>query len=269
MAEQFETLAADDAAADAPRRIQSLDVGFRLVRVIEEASSALSLKEVSTRADMPRSKAHLYLSTFLGLGLIARDSAGRYTLGPYAIQLGLSALRQSSVVDLADGPMHVLRNQTGHSVHLSVWGNHGPTIVKKLDGGLQVPVSVRVGFVVPLLTSATGRVFLAYADDSLTRPLVEKEKTRAGTGDKAIAELIRAVRAAGHAGSDGGLYEGFTALSAPVFDHENQLCAAVALVDAAAGMPPQKKRHALPLLMQVANDISMLLGRSTGSAARA
>ena len=47
---------------------------------------------------MPSSKALLYLCSFIAEGLIVRDSAGRYSLGPYAVRLGLKGPYHASSV---------------------------------------------------------------------------------------------------------------------------------------------------------------------------
>jgi DNA-binding IclR family transcriptional regulator len=48
-------------------------------------------------------------------------------------------------------------------------GNKGPTIVRIEEPGLPVTVNARVGSVMPLLWSATGRVFLGMLDDPACR----------------------------------------------------------------------------------------------------
>jgi DNA-binding IclR family transcriptional regulator len=249
-----------EPAEKGQRRIQSLEVGFSLVRAIEAAPAGLSLKDVSAAAGMPRSKAHLYLATFLAIGLLARDAAGHYRLGPFALQMGLSALRQSSVVDLSDEAMRRLQTDTGHSVHLSVWGNHGPTIVRKIDSHLKVPMGIQVGYVLPLLSSASGRVFLAWQPWEQTQPILQREQPGAHMADKPTAALVAEVRAQGLATSSGRVYEGFAALSAPVRDHRGELCAALTLLDSAALMDIEVNSRSATLLRQAAKDISTRLG---------
>lgn len=250
----------DDARPS--RRIQSLEVGFRLIRALEKAAGALTLKEVAALAGMARSNAHLYLSTFIGLNLVARNAAGQYLLGPYALQLGLAALRQSNVVDATDQAMRALSTTTGHSVHLSIWGNYGPTIVKALDGMSAIPVSIRVGFVVPLLSSATGQVFLAHQDPAMTRPLVEKERGSAAWDAPRLAARLQGVRDDGYASSDNAFYEGCSALSAPIFDHTGKICAALAVLDLTARLAGEKREKSLGLLKRAVAQTETLLGRS-------
>src|ERR1700761_745352 len=76
------------------RSIQSIEIGFRLIRALENAPGPLTLKELAMRAGMTPSKAHFYLVSFKRVGLVAQNADnGQYLLGRYALDLGLSALR--------------------------------------------------------------------------------------------------------------------------------------------------------------------------------
>lgn len=213
------------------RRIRSIEVGFRLIDALERAGRRLSLKDVAALAGMAPSKAHLYMVSFLRLGLVVQDPATmRYGLGPYVVRLGLSAIRQLELVDLARQPMEAVREQTGHAAFLSIWGNRGPTIVLKLDRNWQIPMSIRQGYVLPLLASATGQIFLAYQPERETAEL----RAREAAADPALATRVDAglaeVRATGIAMSDQRLNRGFAAVSSPIFDHDGRLAAALTLL---------------------------------------
>src|SRR5688572_17116037 len=96
------------------RRIQSIDVGFRLIRVLEAASGKLPLSKVSELADMPASKAHLYMASFVQAGLVEQDPVTmRYGLGPYALQLGAAAMRQLDVAQVSREALDGLQSATG------------------------------------------------------------------------------------------------------------------------------------------------------------
>lgn len=219
-----------EAARD-KRRIQSIDVGFQIVRVLEQANGKLPLKSIAEAASMPASKIYPYLVSFCDLGMVEQDPVtGRYGLGRYAVQLGLSAIRQRDVVEQARPVMEGLRESTGLSAHVSVWSNDGPVIVVKVDGDLGLPMSIRVGYVLPLLSSATGRVFLAHLPSAEVAHLLKRELTPdAGLRIRA-KEAAQEVLTSGIALSDSQLYEGFAGMSVPVFDHEGKIAAAITLL---------------------------------------
>lgn len=249
------------------RHIQSIEVGFRLISVLEAARAKLPLKTIAERAGMPASKAHLYMVSFLRLGLVAQDPATmRYGLGPYAVQLGLAGLRQLDVVDLARGPMEKLQQSAGLSVHLSIWGNMGPTIIAKSDGELDVPMMIKVGYVLPLLTSATGRVFLALLPTTVLTPALHRIPASAGAVRATIEEAKSEMNRKGVATSDSRVFDGFAAVSAPIRDHAGSLAATMTLIGLRSHVPLDGVGTIVDGLKETCDRISTAMGRDTESA---
>jgi len=244
------------------RGIQSVEVGFRLIRALETAPGKLSLKVLAEIADMPTSSAHLYMVSYCRLGLAAQDPITlRYGLGPYAVQLGLAGLRHLEVTDVARGYLEELQAKIPLAVYLSIWGNMGPTIVLKLDGSYQSPLSVRVGYVSPLLSSATGAVYLTYMPEHEIKLVLERELSERGR-QKADPEAIRKqVRKTGVGISIGQMNEGYAAVSAPVLNHDDRLAGSItalgphSLVDRSPDGPLARA------LRQTATHIASALGQ--------
>ena len=84
----------------APRGVQSIEVGGQLLQALLRAGRPLALKDLAAAAGMVPAKAHPYLVSFGRLGLVSAE-AGRYGLGPMAMQLGLISLQQHDPVRLA------------------------------------------------------------------------------------------------------------------------------------------------------------------------
>jgi DNA-binding IclR family transcriptional regulator len=223
-----------------PRRIKSIEVGFRILRVLEQAEGKLPLRDIAAKVGMPASNAYLYMMSFVHEGMAEQDpDTSHYGLGPLAIQLGAAALRQSSLIDRAKDILTKLRNETRNSVFLSVWANRGPTIVFKIDGDESGPMGIRVGHVLPLLSTATGRVFLPYIPVDQTQALIEQERRASlslagGFDDRirgaAIADIVESVKTEGLAHTDARMSGGFAASAAPVFDQSGQICAAITIL---------------------------------------
>lgn len=256
------------------RRIQSIEVGFQVIRALEAADHPLPLRDIAAAAGMPPSKAHLYLVSFIREGLVRQDPAtGHYGLGQFAIQLGHSAIRQLDVVDLSREVLATLRQATGFATYLSLWGNRGPGIVSKMDGQRQGSLTVRLGYVLPLTASATGRVFLAWLDTSETADLVEAERAAsdpdsafwpgAGTevpGDDEIARRNAEVRAQGYATSKNAINANFAAMAAPVFDHSGRIVAALTVLGSDKAMTGARSRKIASVLLENAAQLSERLG---------
>lgn len=211
---------------DARRGIQSIEVGFSLIRALARVPGRMTLKDLAAAAGMTPSKAHLYLVSFVRLGLVRQEEGGvRYGLGPAAIELGLAAMNQLDVIALAAVPMEAVVARTGVSLSLSVWGNRGPTIIHRRDGAWPVPLQVRVGFVLPVLTSATGRMFAAHLPERHWLPLAAHEAAQVPGGLERVRRLLPEIRAEGLAWNEAAAVHGVSGISAPVFGHDGRIAA--------------------------------------------
>jgi DNA-binding IclR family transcriptional regulator len=245
------------------RHIQSIEIGFRLIRVLADAGSKLPLKTLSARADMPPGKAHLYLVSFMRIGLVVQDATTmHYGLGPYALQLGVAALQQISLPDLARAPLERLNTQFELPAYLSLWGRMGPFIAVKFDADLPTPFTIKVGFVFPLLSTATGNIFLAHMPARDTDPLVVRE----GQVDPEMLarrdSIIAQVRKDGLAISKGHLFRGFSAIAAPIFDHTGALVGSITLLGIGSQIDRSPGGPVAAQVRQTARDLSEQLGSS-------
>ncbi|SDN85512.1 IclR family transcriptional regulator [Polaromonas sp. JS666] len=227
----------------APQRagIQSLEVGFALLEVLSTSPGALMLRDLAAAASMSAAKAHRYLVSFQRLGMVVQDPATTlYDLGPAALKLGLASLSRLDSVKLARQRLQPLMAQTGQTLALAVWGNQGPTLVHWEESPRAVTVNLRLGDVMPLLSSATGLCFTAFSSPRLLatgRPqgrlalLVKDELARnqklarqdVPTTMAGLAEVLEEVRRRGMARAVNTLLPGVAGFCAPVFDADGHL----------------------------------------------
>ena len=258
-------------AEQARRRVQSIEVGFRVLRVLRAAEGSLPLREIAGRAGMPPSKVHLYLVSFVREGMAYQDpETGYYGLGTFAIQLGLAAIRQLDVVTLASEQLNDLRDRTDCAVYLSLWGDRGPCIVAKADGNLQGAFSVRLGYILPLTTAATGLVFLAYLPPSEAETAIKAQsaydsaRNMPGPSFDEIASALEQVRRNGYSSTVGKLNRHFAAIAAPIFDYSHRIAAALTLLGPADYMNRRRQKEMCELLLSAAEAVSMRMGASSG-----
>jgi DNA-binding IclR family transcriptional regulator len=116
-------------------------------------------------------------------------------------------------------------------VALAVWGNHGPTIVHWEETPQAVTVNLRLGDVMPLLSSATGRCFAAFVSKEAITPILKEEIAQAqkqGRKDMpaSLAQaraLLDEVRQRGVARVVDTLLPGIVGFCAPVFDADGHI----------------------------------------------
>lgn len=212
--------------------IQSVEVGFALLDALGKARGPLMLRDLAAAAGMSAAKAHRYLVSFQRLQLVVQDPAStRYDLGPAALKLGLASLSRLDAVKLARERIAELTERIGHTLALAVWGNHGPTIVHWEESPSAVTVNLRLGDVMPLLTSATGRCFAAWAPKEAITPLLREELARAhkqGRRDlpasmAQVRAMLEEVRQRGAARVVDVVLPGIVGFCLPVFDADGHM----------------------------------------------
>lgn len=215
--------------------VQAIETGLIVLDVLSSTKRAMMLKDIAAAAGMHPAKAHRYLVSFQVMSYVEQDANGLYRLGPNALRLGLACMEQIDALRLATQVLDELSAHTGDTIFAAIWGTQGPTIVQWRDSSHPVTVNVRPGSILPLLTSATGRVFLAYSDTEMLEPFVQQElKQRqalpAATFPQSIADtqqLILTVKSEGVGRVFGELLAGVSSVSAPVFDYSGKLVLAL------------------------------------------
>ena len=227
--------------------IQSVEVGFALLEALTHSLGPLMLKELAVAAKMSAAKAHRYLVSFQRLGLVVQDSrSAHYDLGPAALRLGLAALSRLDAVRLARERLPALMQELQHTLALAVWGNHGPTIVHWEPSPQAVVANLRLGDVMPLLSSATGRCFAAYMPAEVVAPLLHAELAQASktrhpdvpTSVQAVQALWQEVRERGSARVVDTLLPSIGAFCAPVLDASGHLVLGMTTLGSIATFDP-------------------------------
>ncbi|MEY4362805.1 MAG: hypothetical protein RLZZ24_157 [Pseudomonadota bacterium] len=248
--------------------IQSVEVGFALLEVLARADGPLMLRDLAAAAGMSAAKAHRYLVSFQRLQLVQQDlTSTRYDLGPAALQLGLATLSRLDGVRMARERMPALLADIGHTVALAVWGNQGPTIVHWQESPQAMTV-LRLGDVMPLLTSATGRCFAAYLPPALIAPklktelaLAQKMNRRDVPTTQADAKaMLDEVRTRGISRVTDTLLPGVVGFCAPVFDSDRHMVMGMLSLGPSASFDASWSGKPARALKQAAQQLSHELG---------
>jgi len=217
---------------DAPRKgVQSVDVSGALLVAMMELGRPSPLKDIAATAGMPPAKAHRYMTSLGRIGIVMQHrTSGLYGLGPMALKLGLAAIAQHDIIDRATEVLQKLCDHLATSGHLAVWSDRGSVIIRTAHGGPPVISPLGTGTVLPMLRSATGRIFLAFMPEAATKDIVAAERKLMKMSRAEAGAIVEAVRHTGHALLHGKLIPGLCALAMPVFHHDGTLACSITLV---------------------------------------
>lgn len=144
-------------------------------------------------------------------------------------------------VHAARAALDEVSRQTDVTVGLGVWGNLGPTMIWFNESSQPLNLKLRCGMVMPLLTSATGRVFAAFAPRSLIEPYlvaelsIVREPSEGFTSrdevDRVLVDICRKRRASVRASFLENVFERrVNAVSVPVFDAKGEIVLALTMM---------------------------------------
>ncbi|MFV0372179.1 MAG: IclR family transcriptional regulator [Azonexus sp.] len=249
--------------------IQSIEVGFRLLDVLAKHNRPMMLRDLAKGAGMAAAKAHRYLVSFMRIGIVEQDSSsGRYDLGAYALSLGLAGLGRLDPVRLAGPVLDALCEEIQETVALAVWGTHGATIVRIVDSGNPVTITLRPGSVLSLLNSATGQAFAAFGRGPFLKKLVDSElQAQASANRIAVTTCRRQLeknltefRKRGLSRATGSLTPGINGFSVPVYDFNGQMVASITALGSVGDFDAEWDSPTARAMLAAAQSLSQRLG---------
>jgi DNA-binding IclR family transcriptional regulator len=228
------------AGGNARGGIQALDAALIVLRAMAEFEGAAALVDIARAVSMPSSKVHRYLASFIHAGFVKQARSGKYELGPFAASLGIAALGRTDLVNQAADALPDLADEIGLTVLLTVWGNQGATVIRWCRAPSPMVTSFGLGSTLPLLTSSSGRIFLAYLPRSTTAVRLRLEVERAMEAGLSLPDLdltsggvdrlVADIRAHGFATVDGRYVPGLRAVAAPVLNWQGEAEAAITII---------------------------------------
>jgi len=240
--------------------IQSVEVAAKLLRALIDGGRPLPLKDLARLAHMHPGKVHRYLVSLTRSELVSQDdSSGHYGVGPMAIALGLSGLRNVNVVRAATALMPSLRDKINETVLLAIWRPQGPVVFALEESSRPVSMNIRVGSILPILSTATGRVFAAFMPGEMTASLIEAEQRRSPRFRD--PKIIEDARQRGFAAVEGTAVPGISAVSVPVFDHNDKIAGVIGALGRTEETDAAAEGKVAKAMLEGAAEISRRMGR--------
>lgn len=214
------------AGSDPPRsqyRIEALAKGLQVLRLFDETSNGLRLREVAERTGLPMPTAFRIVATLEEEGFLERADDGVLHPGVAVLTLGSAALRGSGLVQASERPLRALAAATGETVNLGVLVDDQVLYLARLRNADLVTANIQVGSTLPAVYTSMGKVLLAYLTPAEVSRRIATSSFSPDHGPNAVAnrgeldaQLAR-IRSEGYAIQDQELALGLRSVSVPVF----------------------------------------------------
>ena len=228
---------------------------------------ALSLTEISRRAELTLPTAHRLLALLTGWGALERDETGLYHVGLRLWELAALAPRGPALRDAALPFLEDLYEATHENVQLAVRDGQEVVYLERISGRSAVGVRTQVGARWPLHATGVGLVLLAHSapafqDDYLAGELPAFTPFTV-TDPVRLRRMLAEARRTGCAISDRQVTDDALSVGAPVRGAHGEVVAAVSLV---VHVDDARPSTLVPAVRIAGLGISRALGWSPGGA---
>jgi DNA-binding IclR family transcriptional regulator len=239
--------------------VQTVDRALRILQSFEDDGEARSVSEIASRLGVHRSTASRLAGTLAARGFLERVPDGdSFQLGPQLGRLGLLAVGERSLVDVARKPMEGLAASTGETVTLAIRQGNEAATVAQVDARYVVGVKNWVGRRTPLHCTSDGKVLLAFGDEVLSGAL-PKLTSRTITSKLELEQQLAVIRERGWASAIGEFEDELHGVAAPIFEASGRCRGALSVSGPSYRVPPEALPGLAEGCMTVAQEIGTYL----------
>lgn len=216
-----------DAKSDDEGGVRPLSSALKTLEVLDalgESVSPMRLVDLARIVGGSRATVYQRLLTLVRAGWVELTHDGLYRLSLHAARVGDAALAHASLGDRAEAVLRELADRTGETASLAVVDDGRIRIARRAEPHGVLKAELRVGAVLTLDGSASGRILAAFLPQASLDALLH-----AG-GTLADPHVIAAARATGYATSSQRDMPDVMAVAVPVDDAQQQCYAALSLV---------------------------------------
>jgi DNA-binding IclR family transcriptional regulator len=210
-------------------RAPALEKGLDILELLAERPEGLSQSEIARALDRSVGEIFRMLNCLVERGYLAiQRPSDRYILTLKLFELAHRHAPIDRLLGNALPLMKELASQVHQSCHLAlIEGGHG-VVVAQVDSPGHIGFAVRVGSVISLPWTASGRTLLAFQSDEDRTRILARAGPDGEIGDPAsLRRELDLVRARGYEEMDSTRIRGVHDVSFPVLDHRGSALAAI------------------------------------------
>lgn len=250
---------------ESAKQIESVDKALSILECFSDSAQELSLKQLSEKTGLYKSRILRLCGTLMAHGFLIRLEGSLYRLGPKLMMLGKVYERANTLISISRPILRELASITGESAKLFVIQGTKRICLVREKGTYPLGYHVEEGESFELYAGAGGKALLAYTsrefrDQVLGEKVLQRLTPTTIVERSRLEKEFRAVREQGYASSSGEVFTEVAGMAAPVFDNENNVCAALTIAGPTQRFTEDRRREMLENLLAAARRLSRLLG---------
>jgi len=246
-------------------RLSSVTAAIRLLKVFSEQEPEIGISNLAKRMGLAKSTVHRLATTLVAEGLLEQiEENGRYRLGIQLFTLGALVRRRFDVSKQAVPFLHVLREQTGETVHLAVLDDTNIVYLFNLESDQAIRMRSYIGVRKPAFCTAEGQVLLAFNTPEVVARVLNaglvSRTPHTNTDTQVFLKTLEKVRRENYSIDDEESEIGMRGIAAPVRDVSGNVVAAVGVGGPSQRLSKKALRACVPHLLNAAEGISSTVG---------
>jgi DNA-binding IclR family transcriptional regulator len=251
------------AGHDEMPSIEKIHSIFELLR--KHYKSGLTNKEISEALGIPPSTCYRILASLRRYDYVHQNrSDSRYVLGFAHLRLADSVVDGIDLAAVCLPYLEDLHFQTDETTFFALY-NGKACIAMEVCGQIDTRVSVGRGAIMPMYCAAAGKAVLAFLPDKERRATIDALDLHPHTPQTLVdrprleAELAQ-IRDVGVAFNHQEFHRGISALASPLFNVDNRVVGALALVGTSIDLDQSQMEEHAPLFVEASASVSGRLG---------
>ncbi len=248
------------------KQISMITKSFEVLELLSKNPYGLTLQEVVTQLQYPKSSLYKIVSNLQELGYLGREmDSSRYFLSRKLLTLGVTAFNSSNIIERSKEYMKLLRDEVGESVMIGTLIDDEVVLLEQLTGSLDFVFTLKQGMKFNLYSTAPGKVILAFLDKSKQNEIVDNLQLEAIneytiTDKTLLKQELEIIRQQGYAADINETVEGVHCIAAPIWDETKNAIACVWTSGPAGRLPKKSIETIAQQIIQCGLSISHNIG---------
>ncbi len=246
--------------------VKSLVKALTILEVLADEDPPYTLTQLSRRLHLHVSTVHRLLVNLVRHGFVEEDTvSGGYQLSYRVLRMGLRVLDRLDFRRVAQPLLRELNLRTRETVHLAILQGTQAISIDKYLSPQPVGLDARLGGIMPLHSTGSGKTLLAYQGEELLARVAQSPGFTRMTAQTIttlpqMRKELEQIREQGYTVDQEEAVEGLSCVAGPVFNHSGQVVAAFSVAGPATRLTPARIPELAQLVLETSRQISHRLG---------
>jgi DNA-binding IclR family transcriptional regulator len=221
---------------DSRQFVESIGRGFKLLSIVCNSTTPLSLSELSKESQLSVSTIQRLTYTLQQLGLLDRDQkTKKFKIGPEMITLSFSVIESLVLKEVARPHMQQLSEQLDEVVELATLSGNRIIIIEAIKTQQILNVNTSPGIKIPAHATAAGKAILAFLPEPTRKSILQEDgmsklTDNTITSSSAYMKELKEVQKRGFATALDEFTIGLGAVAAPIRGNTGDVLASLTVM---------------------------------------